>query len=129
MNSFCKISLIAVLFSGSLDAATLPTSFAETQIATGLDPTSLTIAPDGRVFVCEKAGRIRIIQNGVLLTTPFATLAVDNSNERGLQSVAFDPNFATNGYLYAFTPPQFLRFAIGSAGSLPTATSSRPAAN
>ena len=83
-------------------AATLPANFAETQVATGLDPTSLTIAPDGRVFVCEKAGRIRIIQNGVLLATPFATLSVDNSNERGLQSVVFDPNFATNGYLYAF---------------------------
>ncbi len=102
MTSFLKISLIGLCSVGSLAAATLPTSFAETQIATGLDPTSLTIAPDGRVFVCEKAGRIRIIKNNVLLATPFATLSVDNSNERGLQSVVFDPDFATNSYLYAY---------------------------
>ncbi len=102
MNPLCKISLITILLGGSLAAATLPANFAETQIASGLDPTGLTIAPDGRIFVCEKAGRIRIIQNGVLLATPFATLAVNNSNERGLQSVAFDPNFATNNYIYVF---------------------------
>ena len=105
MNLFLKVSSIILALAGTTFAASLPANFAETQIATGLDPTSLTIAPDGRIFVCEKAGRIRIVQDGVLLATPFATLSVDNSNERGLQSVAFDPNFATNGYLYAFYTP------------------------
>ena len=102
MSIFQKTLCALLALAGPATAATLPINFAETQIATGLDTTSLTLAPDGRIFVCEKAGRIRVIENGELLAVPFATLAVDNSNERGLQSVAFDPDFATNQYIYAY---------------------------
>ena len=92
--------LVCLSFMGS--AATLPYGFAETRLATGLDPTGIELAPDGRVFISEKPGRIRIVKNGVLLPTPFLTLTVNNDGERGLQSVAFDPNFATNHYVYVY---------------------------
>ena len=45
---------------------------------------------------------MRIIKNGVLLATPFLSVTVDSVGERGLLGVAFDPNFATNGYIYAY---------------------------
>jgi glucose/arabinose dehydrogenase len=86
-------------------ASVLPTGFVESRLATGLDPTSLEIAPDGRLFVTEKNGRIRIIKNGVMLTTPFLTLSVDNFNERGLQNIILDPDFASNGYVYVLYMP------------------------
>ncbi len=86
-------------------ASVLPTGFVESRLATGLDPTSLEIAPDGRLFVTEKNGRIRIIKNGVMLSTPFMTLSVDNFDERGLQNLILDPDFASNGYVYILYMP------------------------
>ena len=83
-------------------AAGLPSGFAETRLASGLDVTGMEFAPDGRLFITEKAGRVRIIRNGSLLSTPFLTINVNNDNERGLQSIVFDPNFASNHYVYLY---------------------------
>ncbi|HYY57054.1 MAG TPA: hypothetical protein VE842_06945, partial [Pyrinomonadaceae bacterium] len=56
-------------------AATLPAGFTETQVASGLSsPTAMAFAPDGRLFVCEQGGRLRVIKNGVLLSNPFLTV-------------------------------------------------------
>ncbi len=84
-------------------AATLPSGFAETQVATGLAaPTAMAFAPDGRLFVTEQGGRLRVIKNGALLATPFLTVGVNSSGERGLLGVTFDPNFAFNQYVYVY---------------------------
>jgi glucose/arabinose dehydrogenase len=92
---------------------TLPPGFVETTITTNLVmPTAMDIAPDGRVFVAEQTGNLRIIENGSLLTTPFLTVAVNSSGERGLLGVTFDPNFATNGYVYIFYTMPDLRSRI-----------------
>ena len=95
---------LAVLAAAApLSAATLPTGFSETQVATGLAaPTAMAFSPDGRLFVTEQAGRLRVIENGALLTTAFLTASVDSSGERGLLGVAFDPNFAFNQYVYVY---------------------------
>jgi len=53
-------------------------------------------APDGRIFVCQQGGQVRVIQDGQLLAAPFVALDVDSTGERGLLGVAFDPNFETN---------------------------------
>jgi glucose/arabinose dehydrogenase len=82
--------------------ATLPAGFVETRIATGLDPTSMQIAPDGRIFITIKSGKVLIYKNNTLLTTPFLSINVDNFDERGLQSIAFDPDFTTNHYVYIY---------------------------
>jgi len=87
----------------SAGAATLPAGFTETLIASGLrQPTAMAFAPDGRLFVCEQGGRLRVIKDGVLLPTPFVTLTVSSVGERGLLGVAFDPNFATNKFVYVY---------------------------
>jgi glucose/arabinose dehydrogenase len=77
----------------------------ETQVvATGFNQPLFATAPDGdsRLFVVEKGGLIRILQNGSILPTPFLDLsaAVDTAGERGLLGMAFDPDFATNRRLY-----------------------------
>jgi glucose/arabinose dehydrogenase len=89
--------------TGSASAATLPAGFTETQVATGLAaPTAMAFAPDGRLFVAEQGGRLRVIKNGALLSAPFVSLTVDSAGERGLLGVAFDPSFASNQYVYVY---------------------------
>jgi glucose/arabinose dehydrogenase len=97
------LSMMAMLSALPARAATLPAGFTEALVASGLNnPTAMQFAPDGRLFVCEQAGRLRVIKNGALLSTPFLTLTVSSSGERGLLGVAFDPNFAVNQYVYVY---------------------------
>ncbi len=82
---------------------TLPSGFTDSVLATGLtQPTSMAIAPDGRIFVTEKTGDVRIVQNGTVLATPFLSLTVDSQGERGLLGLDFDPNFSSNGFVYLY---------------------------
>jgi glucose/arabinose dehydrogenase len=84
-------------------SATLPGGFAESDVATGLsNPTAMDFAPDGRLFVCQQAGQLRVIRGGTLLPAPFVTVNTDPSGERGLLGIAFDPGFATNQFLYVY---------------------------
>jgi glucose/arabinose dehydrogenase len=74
------------------------------EIASGLNnPTHLT-APTGddRLFVVEQVGRIRIIADGALQSTPFLDIEskVRSGGEQGLLSVAFHPDYTTNGFFY-----------------------------
>jgi glucose/arabinose dehydrogenase len=71
--------------------------------------TAFAQAPDGRFFVAQQGGQLRVVKNGVLLATPFLSLTVDPNGERGLLGVAFHPEFATNPgkrwvYVYYTTP-------------------------
>ncbi|HKS27498.1 MAG TPA: PQQ-dependent sugar dehydrogenase [Pyrinomonadaceae bacterium] len=84
-------------------AATLPANFSETLYAGGLSaPTAMAFAPDGRLFVCQQDGQLRVIKNGALLAAPFLTVSVDSLGERGLLGVAFHPSFASNGFVYVY---------------------------
>jgi glucose/arabinose dehydrogenase len=84
-------------------AITLPTGFTDETFVSGLSsPTAMAFAPDGRLFVCQQGGQLRVVKNGALLTTPFSTVTVNSSGERGLLGVAFDPNFATNQFVYVY---------------------------
>ena len=99
------IALISVvLLTGHRAAAqTFPTNFAGVQLASGLDPVGMDIAPDGRIFLTEKSGKVRIVKNGALLPAPFVTIPnVDNYNERGLLGIVLDPGFSSNNFLYVY---------------------------
>src|SRR5438477_4459088 len=99
------VAIVFLLYSlcFSASAATLPSGFIETTVASGIaSPTAMAIAPDGRIFICSQTGALRVIKNGVLLTTPFVTLSVDSVGERGLLGVAFDPNFNLNNFIYLY---------------------------
>ncbi|HEU0012990.1 MAG TPA: PQQ-dependent sugar dehydrogenase [Longimicrobium sp.] len=74
------------------------------EVASGLaSPVHLASpAGDARLFVVEQPGRIRIVQGGSLLPTPFLDITgkVSSGGERGLLSVAFHPRYASNGLFY-----------------------------
>ena len=79
-------------------------------VVTGLaSPVHLAApADDGRLFIVEQPGRIRVVKNGQLLATPFLDLTsrVKFGGEQGLLSMAFDPQYATNGYFYVYYTSQ-----------------------
>jgi glucose/arabinose dehydrogenase len=85
-------------------AATLPAGFQESAVFSGLqNPTAVRFAPDGRVFVAEKRGVIKVFDS-LSDTTPttFADLNVNVYNfwDRGLLGMTLAPNFSANPYVY-----------------------------
>ena len=74
------------------------------EVASGLDQPLYVTAPPGdpRVFVVEQPGRVRIIQNGQLVATPFLDVSsiITSGGERGLLSIAFHPHYSANGFFY-----------------------------
>jgi glucose/arabinose dehydrogenase len=88
----------------SARAATLPPGFQESVVFSGLtNPTAVRFSPDGRVFVAEKRGVIKVFDS---LTDPtpdvFADLNVNVYNfwDRGLLGMTLAPNFPTDPYVY-----------------------------
>ncbi|MEJ7678555.1 MAG: PQQ-dependent sugar dehydrogenase [Segetibacter sp.] len=98
--------LVFVTFSIAatpVKAQTLPAGFSQVLVTNGIsNPTNMSFAPDGRLFVAQQNGQLRVIKNGVLLAQPFITLNVNSSGERGLLGIAFDPAFSTNHYVYLY---------------------------
>jgi glucose/arabinose dehydrogenase len=102
-NLVLCVCLLLLLSTISAHAATVPSGFTDAIVAGGLtSPTAMALAPDGRIFVCQQGGALRVIKNGVLLPTPFLTVTVDSSGERGLLGIAFDPNFVSNQLVYVY---------------------------
>jgi glucose/arabinose dehydrogenase len=85
---------------------TLPLLLAVRQVASGLDSPVFLTAPNGdrRQFIVERPGRIRIVQNGALLALPFLDVSarVFATGEGGLLSIAFHPQYATNGLFFIY---------------------------
>jgi glucose/arabinose dehydrogenase len=66
-------------------------------------PWAMAFAPDGRVFVTERPGRVRIIRNNEVLSTPALTLtdvSTPSGSESGLLGIALHPDFSTNHFVY-----------------------------
>lgn len=92
-----------------VSAATVPAGFVVETVASGLvEPTAAAVAPDGRIFVTEQRGTVRLIKNGSLLPTPVVDLrctstsavCVHSAQENGMESVEVDPNFPAEPYIY-----------------------------
>ena len=85
-------------------------------ISAGLNEPVFLAQPldNGRIFVVEQPGRIRVVRDGVLQTTPFLDITgrVRSGGERGLLSVAFHPQYATNRFFYVY----YTTRASGSPG-------------
>jgi glucose/arabinose dehydrogenase len=94
--------VMACCMSVQLCAQTFPAGFSRVQVASVSNPTVMAFAPDGRIFVAQQNGVLRVIKNGTLLATPFLQLTVNSSGERGLIGIALDPNFSTNQYVYLY---------------------------
>jgi len=98
----CSLSLAIFSTTFSVNAQVFPPGFSQVAIGNIYYPTSMTVAPDGRIFACEKAGKIKIVKNGIVLPKPFLVISVNQLNERGVSSVCLDPNFALNNYVYVY---------------------------
>lgn len=93
---------ILVLLSG--------TSFSQTasfqSYITGFtNPVDVTHCGDKRLFVVERAGKIKIVKDGVVLSTPFLDIVDqvnDGGGEQGLLGLAFHPSYSTNGFFYVY---------------------------
>ena len=103
----CALALALVAaWAPSASAQPLQPGFTESVVLSGMsEPTDVAFAPDGRVFIAEKSGLIKVF-SGLNTTTP--TIAADlrtqvhNFWDRGLLSLAIDPQFPIRPYLYAF---------------------------
>ncbi|MCA9246463.1 MAG: PQQ-dependent sugar dehydrogenase [Planctomycetales bacterium] len=65
-------------------------------------PTAISAANDGRLFVTEKLGALRVIKDGALLPTSAFDLEVVSEGEHGLVGMVLDPNFTENGHVYVY---------------------------
>ena len=66
------------------------------------NPTDLAFAGDGRIFVAERAGQVRVVRNAQLQAEPALTLdeVATPAGEGGLLGLALDPQFRKTGFLY-----------------------------
>jgi len=72
-------------------------------IAEGLQaPRSIDISMDGRIFVSEKRGSIRVVDNGTLLTEPVGDIKAENIGDAGLLGLTLHPNFTQNHLFYVY---------------------------
>jgi glucose/arabinose dehydrogenase len=100
-------SIVAVLAfppSDARGAATLPPDFVHSRVVGGLaGPTAMDFAPDGRLFVAEQRGTLRLVKaDGTLATFLDISGKVDSAGERGLLGVAFDPAFTSNHHVFLY---------------------------
>lgn len=102
-NGWIVFLLVSIGSPVALAADALVPGFAVEPYTAGLHfPLAMEFAPDGRLFVAEKAGVVRIVENGVVRAEPFCTESVYAQFECGLLGLALDPDFAANHYVYLF---------------------------
>jgi glucose/arabinose dehydrogenase len=112
MTTRFLLRVLAVLALGALWAVPVhatnfeDNTFQEVTLVSNLSRgTAMTFAPDGRLFILQQSGDVRIFENGGLVAQPFLSLDVDDRGERGLLGIVLDPAFATNNYVYLYYTP------------------------
>ena len=92
--------------SAAAPALAVPQGFQEEVVISGRQqPVYLTVLPDGRMLLLQKQGLISIFDptaQPVQLQTYLQITNLDGGQERGLTSLAIDPDFSTNGYIYVY---------------------------
>ncbi len=107
------VSILTMKFSPSETLVPLPAPVSNSSnltntsgveiIAQGLQaPRSIDISKDGRIFVSEKRGSIRVVDNGTLLTEPVGDIKAENIGDAGLLGLTLHPNFTQNHLFYVY---------------------------
>ncbi|MBI2229723.1 MAG: PQQ-dependent sugar dehydrogenase [Deltaproteobacteria bacterium] len=95
------IALFFACFPVSSQIAAPAPDFSSDVLIKGLNtPWAIDFAPDGRIFITERGGHIRVLERGQLRPDPWMTLDVAASGEAGLLGLALDPRFAQNFFVY-----------------------------
>ncbi|HLU83058.1 MAG TPA: PQQ-dependent sugar dehydrogenase, partial [Trueperaceae bacterium] len=106
------MTAVALLPTAAAQGMVLPEGFVAESVVGGLSaPVDLAFAPDGRVFVAEKGGIVKIIDDGAVNTAPFLDISaeVNNVGDRGLVGIAVHPRFPELPYVYlsyVYDPPE-----------------------
>lgn len=105
VTGITTLGLFLLLSRLALATPTLPAGFVAEEVAPGASWSSvvgIAFAPDGRIFVAEKQGRVHVIEGGMRRPLPFLDISneVLNSGDRGLLGLALDPNFAVSPLVY-----------------------------
>ena len=108
MRIFLLLVILIALSCAPTSAAAapleLPDHFSSVALAEGLTaPTAIAYAPDGRLFIAEKQGRLLVVSDeGALRSAPVLDISdhVANHEDQGLLGLALDTSFATNGLVY-----------------------------
>ena len=101
-------------------ATSLPPGFVIEPVVSGLDlPTAISFTNDGRMFIAQKNGVIRVFRDGALLPTPFIDLSADVNSfrDRGLVGMTTHPEFPQTPYLYVlytYDPPGVTKDGVGA---------------
>lgn len=104
------------------------------EVASGLSSPVYVASPadDARLFIVEQQGRIRVVENGQLLATPFLDISqrVSSGGERGMLSMAFHPQYRSNGFFFVyFTGPsgeiRVERFSVSGNANVATPASAK----
>lgn len=98
-----KLTLVFTLLCGCLFAQ--PNLTLQSYVTGFSSPIDIANCGDERLFVVERAGTIRIIENGVRLTTPFLdidSIVINGGGEQGLLGLAFHPDYKTNGFFFVY---------------------------
>ena len=97
LSALCLIAITATYS----DTHAAPAGFTNQLITAGLSlPTDFAFVPDGRILITLKNGRVLVYENNHLLSTPALDKAVSTGGDRGLISIALDPNFSSNRFVY-----------------------------
>src|SRR3712207_6278137 len=98
------VIVLFIVLSATVVFAAPPANFQSTELVGSnlINPTGFGLAPDGRIFILEQGGAVKIYKNGALLSTPFTTFSTETQWDAGLLGIAFDPSFSTNQYVYFY---------------------------
>lgn len=99
----CGLALAAVIVPTM--AEVLPPDYRLEPVMRGLtSPQAMALATDGRIFFLERTtGKVRVIEQGKLLTDPFVTVSVPPASpEGGLLGIALHPEFSSNGWVFLY---------------------------
>jgi len=116
-------SLLVLPFAAFAQSIQLPDGFVDESFISGLSGqiTGFDASAQGKVFISEKSGIVRVVADGQLLEEPFIDIEeiVNNRVDRGLLSVAVHPQFPEQPYVYVlftFDPPELVSNALTGPG-------------
>jgi glucose/arabinose dehydrogenase len=106
--------LLLLLHGKPATAVTLRSGFEDRLVTSVNRPIALDFTPDGRMLIVNQQGRVRVYKDGQLLQTPAVDLSgrICANKERGLLSVAVDPDFGTAGHNHVYLYYTFNKFGV-----------------
>ncbi|WP_322936371.1 PQQ-dependent sugar dehydrogenase [Nocardioides bizhenqiangii] len=104
MGLLLLLAALVPIETPAAGATTPPSGFQATVVANNqiFAPTLMSFTPEGRIVVAQQNGKVKVWSGGGVSTTPYLSLTVESSSDRGILGIAYDPNYAANHYVYVY---------------------------